>query len=273
MLLASIVKALCGLVPALGASPMGLPAMGSEWRFASSVAQDPQPLPTPPPQEPSWTFDAFIYYWSAAVSGDLTVDGESVDLEGGGDGFSGETALSGFLGHFEAHRGPWSFALAPIFVNVDASGSESGGVDADVEIKAQIHEGFVARELGGSWDWLAGLRYYELDTEMDLSLGGVLSGTADSNHAWIDPIVGLRYHDDLGEHWSVHARADVGGFGVGSELAWNASALLGYRFSPWCAAVLGYRALSLDFESGSGSDRLAYDLTMNGPIIGVSFSF
>jgi hypothetical protein len=101
----------------------------------------------------------------------------------------------------------------------------------------------------------------------------VFSGSVDNTHDWIDPIVGLRYHGDLGEHWSVNARADVGGFGVGSDFAWNASALLGYRFSSWCSAHLGYRALSLDFESGSGSDSLAYDLTMNGPIIGVAFSF
>jgi hypothetical protein len=35
----------------------------------------------------------------------------------------------------------------------------------------------------------------------------------------------------------------------------------------------GYRALSFDFSDGSGSGRVSYDLSMFGPIIGLSFSF
>jgi len=49
--------------------------------------------------------------------------------------------------------------------------------------------------------------------------------------------------------------------------------LVGYHFTPGFAAHLGYRALHVDFDEGSGNDRLAYDLSMYGPIIGVSFSF
>jgi hypothetical protein len=224
-------------------------------------------------EEKPWTFDAFVYYWSASLSGNLTVDGDEVDLDGGDDSFSGDPALSGFLGTFEASRGPWSFVLAPIVVNVETTGDESGGVDADVRIHAEIHEGFVAHEIVDSWQWLAGARYYELSTDVDLSQGGVPVGSPDSDHSWVDPIVGVRYRGDLGGDWSLRGRADVGGFGLGSEFAWNASALFGYEFYPGFAAQLGYRVLHIDFGEGSGSDRLAYDLTMFGPIVGVSFSF
>jgi hypothetical protein len=254
----------CVLAATLGSRPTG--------------AQDLNSTPAPPAtpslaKDQPWTFDAFVYLWFAGVSGNLTVKGQDVDLEGDGDGFSGETSLSGFLGHFEAHHGPWSYAFAPIFLNVETTGTQSGGVDAVVKIDAQIHEGFIAHELSSSWDWLAGARYYELDTGVDLSAGGVPIASPGSVHAWVDPIVGARYHTDFSEHWSLHARGDIGGFGVGSDFAWNASALVGYRFSSCCAAQLGYRALSLDFTDGSGTDRLAYDLTMRGPILGVSFSF
>lgn len=258
MILSLFVHAACALAAVVGEEPLGAPLAASGDQVA-------------PAQEPGWSFDAFIYYWSAGISGELSVDGEDVDLEGGDDGFSGETDLSGFLGEFEAHRGPWTFDLAPVFVNLETTGDQSGGVDADVEIRARIHEAFVARSFGGSWEWLAGARYYELDTRVDLSVGGVPSGSSDSEHDWVDPIVGARYHRDLGRRWSLLARGDVGGFGVGSDLAWNASALVGYHFSSWCAAKAGYRVLSVDFDSSS--DRVDYDLTMKGPIIGVSFSF
>jgi hypothetical protein len=89
----------------------------------------------------------------------------------------------------------------------------------------------------------------------------------------VDPIVGVRYRRDLGERGYLRARADVGGFGVGSDFAWNASVLFGYRFSPGFSANLGYRALAVNFDEGSGSDRVAYDLSLYGPILGVTFSF
>jgi hypothetical protein len=241
--------------------------------LSSLGAQGPAP-PPPAAQESPWTFDAFVYYWHASVTGSLTIDGQEIDLGGGGGGgFTGDVALSGFLGDFEAHRGPWTFVLAPIFVNIDATGSEAGGIDAAVSIRAQVHEAFVAHDLGRSFEWLAGARYYSLDTDVDLSVGGSPTGSLGNDHAWVDPIVGLRWSEDLGSHWTIRARADVGGFGIGSDFAWNASALLGYRFNASCSAQLGYRALSVDFARGSGGDRLAYDLTMNGPILGVLLSF
>jgi hypothetical protein len=249
------------ILPQIVHAACALAALAGERPIAAAPA---------PAQEPGWTFDAFIYYWSAGLSGELTVDGQDIDLEGGDDGFSGETDLSGFLGDFEAHRGPWTCALAPIFVNLETTGDQSAAVAADVEIRARIHEGFVARDLGRSWEWLAGARYYELDTAVDLSAGGVPSGSSEDERAWVDPIVGARYHPEFGD-WSLRARADVGGFGVGSDLAWNASALVGYRFSRWCSIQAGYRVLSLDFSSDS--ERVAYDLTMKGPVLGVTFSF
>ena len=111
--------------------------------------------------------------------------------------------------------------LSPILVDLKTTGDESGGIDAEVEIRAQIHEGLVARDFARSWQWLAGARYYALDTDVDLSVGGVPSGSSRDGHAWVDPIVGARYQGELGRDWSLRARADVGGFGLGSDLAWK----------------------------------------------------
>jgi hypothetical protein len=223
-----------------------------------------------------WTFDLFPYYWSASISGSLTIDGEEVGVDGdsGGDGFFGDPALLGFLGDFQAHKGPWSYVLAPIFISADMEGEGEGNTDADISIDAQVHEAYAAYEFAEGWDVMAGLRYQKLETDLDLSLGGTPVALLDSKRSWTDPIVGLRYHTRFAQQWSVHARADVGGFGVGSEFVWNASLMAGYQFSSLCGVHLGYRALSFDFEDDGGSDGdLAYDLSMFGPIIGVSFSF
>ncbi len=55
-------------------------------------------------------------------------------------------------------------------------------------------------------------------------------------------------------------RADIGGFGVGSELSWNALAaynrqffdLNGYAISGY----IGYRALQVDYRSGSWAHQI-----------------
>jgi len=225
--------------------------------------------------EPSrWTFDWAPYYWSASISGSLAIDGQDVDLEGGGDGGLGPPALLGYLGHFEAHHGPWSFCFAPIFINAsDMAGGQPPTTDANVTIKAQVHEAFVAHEFGQGWEWMAGARYQQLETDMDLSVGGIPTSSHESSKTWTDPIVGLRYSTQLGGDWSLHTRADIGGFGLGSDFVWNASALARYKFTELFGMTLGYRALSFDFEDGSGAGRVTYNLSMFGPIIGVSFSF
>jgi hypothetical protein len=249
------------------------PSLPCSTTFADEAATVAAETPSVTAPEESWTFDVFVYYWSASVAGDVAADGDEVDNVEGGDGFSGDSALSGFLGHFEAHHGPWSYALAPIFVKVEASGDESTGVDADVAIRAQVHEAFVSREINGGWSWMAGARFYAVDTDVDVAVGTFAVDSDGSSHSWLDPIVGVRFSTRFAEHWSLHARADVGGFGVGSDFAWNAIALVGYHFSEAWSVELGYRALSVDYETGSGADEFAFNLAMYGPIIGVAYSF
>lgn len=236
---------------------------------------DPQgPAPVVAEQRSSWTYDFSTYYWAASISGQISIDGQEIDIEDGGDGGLSAPALLGFLGQFEAHHGPWSYVFAPIFISAtDMKGGQPPNTDANVDIHAQVHELFVAREMGAGWEWMAGARYQKLDTSMDLSVGGVFQSAHESTRTWTDPIVGLRYHSDLGGDWSLHARGDVGGFGVGSDFAWNASALFDYRFSELFGMFLGYRALSFRWEDLGGSGRTAYDLSMFGPVIGASFSF
>ena len=156
----------------------------------------------------------------------MTVDGQDIDHESGGDGFSGDPALTGFLGHFEAHHGPWSFALAPMIVNLEFTGDQSGGIDAVVKIHAQVHEAFVAREIGGSWEGLAG-------APTARHARRPLDRRRAHRFARRRPPGSIRSSARASTTISaalVVARADVGGFGVGSDFAWNASALVGYRF-------------------------------------------
>ena len=65
----------------------------------------------------------------------------------------------------------------------------------------------------------------------------------------------------------------VGGFGVGSQLAWQVFPAVSYRFTPLLEIEGGYRAIGMDYENGSGNEKFVYDLTTYGPQLGLKFHF
>jgi hypothetical protein len=216
-----------------------------------------------------WRFSLTPYYWAVDFDGSLTFDDETIEGDGGGDGFPDEYALSGFLGHFEARKNAWAFAFSPVIVNIETDAEDSTSNETELELSGAILEGFAAYEFAPRWSVLGGVRYYDLETSADLALGGGI----DSSRDWIDPIVGVRYESSFADRWWLHGRADAGGFGVGSDFAWNAVLAVGYDMSDWARLQLGYRALDFDFADGSGSDRVDYDVLLCGPLLGVTFAF
>jgi hypothetical protein len=122
-----------------------------------------------------------------------------------------------------------------------------------------------------SVDVLAAGRYITLEGNIDFQHLPDLERSTN----WIDPIIGGRLIADLSDKLVLLCRLDVGGFGIGeaSEFTWNALAVLGYDLSERSRLWLGYRALGIDYETGSGSEDLKFDLTISGPVVGVGFRF
>ena len=60
----------------------------------------------------------------------------------------------------------------------------------------------------------------------------------------------------------------VGGFGVGSDLAYQILVGLLYPLSDSVQLGIGYRHLDLDYEDGD----FAYDVATSGPIAGIVWS-
>ena len=75
------------------------------------------------------------------------------------------------------------------------------------------------------------------------------------------------------QKFAYQLRGEIGGFGIGSDLAWQIQAYAGYRFSPLFEMTGGYRIISLDYENGRGTDRFMYDVDTSGPVIRFGFNF
>lgn len=86
---------------------------------------------------------------------------------------------------------------------------------------------------------------------------------------WLDPIVGVRAQWNISDRWFVAGRSDIGGFDVGSDLAWTLQATVGYNFTQNVSAELGYRYLHTDYSNGS----LDYDVAQAGLFTSLNIKF
>jgi hypothetical protein len=108
--------------------------------------------------------------------------------------------------------------------------------------------------------------------QVDVSKAVAFAQTGDLE--WVDPFVGFRVRHEMGPSKELGLEADFGGFGVGSDFSWQVVGT--YGFDTTCLgtplhAVIGYRALSVDFSENGKFGKNGIDMVQHGPIMGVTF--
>ena len=91
----------------------------------------------------------------------------------------------------------------------------------------------------------------------------------DGSKWWVDPIIGLRAQINFTRWLFLATQGDVGGFGAGSQIAWNVKASVGVNFSRNVFAELGYRYFYMDYQNGGALYNAAEFGIFSG--IGVKF--
>jgi hypothetical protein len=86
---------------------------------------------------------------------------------------------------------------------------------------------------------------------------------------WFDPLVGLRGRFNLGKAFYLTAESDVGGFGIGSDIAVQAYAALGCQITRNIFSEVGYRYFYDDFRD----TNFLYQLSLHGAQITVGLNF
>ena len=90
--------------------------------------------------------------------------------------------------------------------------------------------------------------------------------------SWTDPLIGLRGRLNLTKAFYLTAETDVGGFGIGSDIAVQAYAALGCQITRSIFTEVGYRYLYDDFRDENANDFL-YQLSLHGAQITVGLKF
>lgn len=132
----------------------------------------------------------------------------------------------------------------------------------------------IAEGPAGFFDVYGGFRYNytSLDINADRSNRFVLipRDIDDSgSKTWTDPLIGLRGQWNINDKWFLAGKGDIGGFGVGSDLAWSLQGTVGYNFTESVSAEIGYRYLHTDYDNG----RLTYDVAQAGAFVGLNINF
>jgi hypothetical protein len=86
---------------------------------------------------------------------------------------------------------------------------------------------------------------------------------------WLDPYIGLRGRYNINKAFYAALRTEIGGFGIGSDLMWQAEGMIGCQITRNIFTEIGYRALSFDYNQ----DGFLFDTITHGPQITAGFTF
>jgi hypothetical protein len=238
------------------------------------------------PAENGWEFHVAPYLWAISMNGDATVKGQKADVDVSFSDIWDELNFA-FMAEYEARKGHWGLWGNTIYANLGKSNANVGGLEIEPKVNV-LWQGVGGFYRLGAWDLadapgkktpsvtvdtFLGARYTYLDVKLDIK--GNPNVNADKQ--WVEPLVGVRTRWDLSERWTINLTGDIGGVAFGSDFAWDAVGLIGYRFNlfgednAW--AFAGYRALSQDYTDGSGNDKFKWDVTLYGPILGLLIRF
>jgi hypothetical protein len=232
----------------------------------------------------TWT-EVGLYGFATAITGDATIRNVETELDVTPQDILDNLEIGG-MGFIEHRRNKWSFIGDIAYMNLssDKTTSVSSGlsVTLDAEVQQLITEGFVGyrfHEIKQStsstgFDILAGARFTHLSLKIGAqasALGLVTSASRDRTENWVDGVIGIRaqYKNDNG--WGASGWIDVGG-GDNSYSA-QAIGLVSHTFENDIKLFGGYRYLSLNRQSGSGTTNFELNARYHGPLIGLSYKF
>ena len=234
----------------------------------------------------TWQYEITPYLWGSAMKGDVKISGvvpkTHVDMS-----FSDimENLDSGLMGTFEARKDRWGILFDVIYMNVSSSatairtGPEDAAVIASANANLHLKQTMLAAAVAyrvtegrAALDLIGGARYSQIKVEADIhgSFFG-LAGTVarGGSKDWVDPYIGMRVQHPVADGWTLIGYADVGGFGVGSDLSWQMAVGLNYKFSRTFSGKLGYRYIGVDYDKGG----FLYDMANSGAYLGVGIGF
>ena len=227
-----------------------------------------------------WQFELTPYLWLAGIKGEFgngIAGGQPPRVDASFDNLL-DSLDAIFMGSLEARKGSWGIVGDLVYLSFSKDASiqlapnlPSPGVKLSGELDGTVFGLSAAYRVAAgatAFDVVGGLRYYALKPSVNVTVG-VVQRLVDPKSEWTDPIAGARVRHAFSPKWGATGYADIGGFGVGSELTYQFYVGMEYLFSRTFSAKLGYRQLHVDYEKGDRN----IDLTLGGATLGLGIRF
>jgi hypothetical protein len=215
-----------------------------------------------------WQFTAAPYVLVPWMDGQVAVRGRDHEVDVS-PGQIFDNLQFGAMGYFEARKAKWGVGVDAVYM---ALGTNIDRPSANVDFNQGAYTFMGLRQLNEKVDFIFGARWNVLQGKLDFK-EPPLQGIFEETKQWVNPIVGLKLKQRLGGPCSFTFEGDIGGFGAGSDFAWNLFPTIGIDVSKRAAIKIGYRVLSEDYDTGSDNQYFKYDVITQAMVFGMSFDF
>ncbi|MCG3204604.1 MAG: hypothetical protein KCHDKBKB_01319 [Elusimicrobia bacterium] len=225
-----------------------------------------------------------LEYWTYGVTGNVTVEGSSADLDDTSKVINGNN--HGFTIGGERRFDNWGLMMDLFFGKQNTSQQLSSSQSVQWDFESAIFTGgaylsFLDTDFDGSdrnlqLDGLAGIRGYSNSYKLQFEPYDPNNDRDRSDYVnWVDPYLGMRIKSALSEKWAVELYGDAGGFAIGSasELSVLAHAAIVWSVTPGLNILGGYRLFDLESAEPSGDRPTQLDIQMRGFTLGIEGKF
>jgi hypothetical protein len=178
----------------------------------------------------------------------------------------------GFMGYVEATKGKWGVGADVIWMALGTSTEKP--LPANIDVNQGGFKFVALRQLSPAVALRAGVMINTLQPTIDFK--DPINRQFSRNATWVDPLVGIKLRTpDTGGRWGFGLIADVGGFGVGSDVMLDVAPTALVRMTERASIAFGYRWIYINYvaDETDTQRRLLYDVTSSGPLVGFVFKF
>lgn len=221
-----------------------------------------------------WRYELVPYFWFSELRGRVSpsesAQAPTIDLTFN-DLLENLDAIFSLANYWQ--KGDWAI-FNDIFYAKLSSEREllpSGAGSSEMEFKLGIFT------LAGAWspyrnersrfDILAGIKYWYLDSKMDLTI--INTQQFHDKEIWIDPIIGIRNISHIGGNFYLNFLFSIGGFDISADLDREIYAEFLYNFNKRISAGVGWRSLFVDYRD----EGFIYKMEQEGPFINLRIIF
>jgi hypothetical protein len=223
--------------------------------------------------ENEWEWSIALYGWMSGIEADVFANDTKIgEIDMSFSDILDDLDMTLML-HGEGFRGQWGVFADLVYL--DISGKETGNLaTTEYGMSSTIFDLAGVYRLSGTpvgFEAYAGLRYFSMDLELDVTIVNTRSARIDNSYA--DFLVGARYTGEINQNWFYRFRGDISA--GETDGTWSLTGMAGYRFGKQrnMSALLGYRHLEIDLEDDQGLVTVSQDLAMSGPFVAFNYAF